>query len=457
MNMKMKNKGFTLIELLAVIIILGILMIIAIPSVTSYISNSRKNAYVTSIKQIAASARNMVNQGNYSMYDTDVTYYIDTSCLKTENTSKFRSPYGEIEKAYIAVTYDGSSFSYYFTGVDETGTGVEKISLVDSLEENSIVSDIKAESINSNIGIDGRGYSILIDGNCKKNEKEKVNKKINSITGEELRDKVCIRATTLHTSECTQTSSDDNCRYAGYTESGSKHTTTITYGNENTTDGVLNIGDAFDCDVDGNNMYDDDERFYYVSDLDDDTAVLIYYSNVLNQELDNKTGVQNAGYSKNGPEFGYKNLPDTTNWVNVRLKNNQRTITNEYGENKTNNNTDTIVSPFTYTGKAARYLALEDIKMIYEKKGWDKTFVNYSYTTTKGLLKDYSFFFENTSFDKSGLIGGYWLEDIKRDGDHRNIDIYALHVSVGNNRTYDRNAGRGVRPVIEVPKDSIKY
>ena len=33
--MKMNKKGFTLIELLAVIIILGVLMIIAIPSVTT--------------------------------------------------------------------------------------------------------------------------------------------------------------------------------------------------------------------------------------------------------------------------------------------------------------------------------------------------------------------------------------------------------------------------------------
>ena len=46
----MKNKkGFTLIELLAVIVILGLLMAIAIPSVTKYITESRKKTLTTTI------------------------------------------------------------------------------------------------------------------------------------------------------------------------------------------------------------------------------------------------------------------------------------------------------------------------------------------------------------------------------------------------------------------------
>ena len=63
-----KKKGFTLIELLAVIIILGILMIIAIPSVTKYISDSRKSAYVDTAKEITSGARNLVNAGSLELY-----------------------------------------------------------------------------------------------------------------------------------------------------------------------------------------------------------------------------------------------------------------------------------------------------------------------------------------------------------------------------------------------------
>ena len=104
---KKKKKGFTLIELLAVIIILGILMIIAIPSVTSYINDSRKNAYVDTAKEIVSGTRNLVNEGKLGMYDTTATYYIPANYINTENALK--SPYGEFldKSAYVGVVYAG--------------------------------------------------------------------------------------------------------------------------------------------------------------------------------------------------------------------------------------------------------------------------------------------------------------------------------------------------------------
>ena len=167
--MKKKN-GFTLIELLAVIIILGILMIIAIPSVTKYISDSRKSSYVDSAKEIIGSARNLVNSGELEMYDTDATYYIDVNCIKTENAMK--SPYGDFVKegAYVVVTYDGKGYDYFWTSVDDAGQGVKNIVKYDKLDTDDISSDLTIEDISTLRTLDGRGKVILITerNSCKK-------------------------------------------------------------------------------------------------------------------------------------------------------------------------------------------------------------------------------------------------------------------------------------------------
>ena len=53
------NKGFTLIELLAVITIMGILMMVAIPTVSRTIENSRKDTFIDTAKKYADSAQTM--------------------------------------------------------------------------------------------------------------------------------------------------------------------------------------------------------------------------------------------------------------------------------------------------------------------------------------------------------------------------------------------------------------
>jgi prepilin-type N-terminal cleavage/methylation domain-containing protein len=150
-----KKKGFTLIELLAVIIILGILMIIAIPSVTSYISDSRKNAYIDTAKEIVGGARNVVNEGRLGMYDTNTTYYIPADYIKTENASK--SPYGEFTEAYVGVVYDGTGYKYYWISTDDAGQGVPNLTLADKLETDDIVSDLKSEDIDEKVKTTGVG------------------------------------------------------------------------------------------------------------------------------------------------------------------------------------------------------------------------------------------------------------------------------------------------------------
>ena len=172
---KKKKKAFTLIELLAVIIILGILMIIAIPSVTSYINSSRKSAYVDTAKEIVAGARNFVNEGKLEMYDTGVTYYIKASCISTENGQK--SPYGEFTESYVGVTYDGHGYNYYWVSNDTSGQGVREITPIDKLDIDKIETNINDAEIREKvekIGIDERNKILILNDDCSDWENELV-------------------------------------------------------------------------------------------------------------------------------------------------------------------------------------------------------------------------------------------------------------------------------------------
>ena len=87
------NKGFTLVELLAVIVIMGILMMVAIPSVTRTIENSRKDTFVDIAKSYGNAARNMWTTDNLTCNGTvssavdDGDYYILINSKETAKES----------------------------------------------------------------------------------------------------------------------------------------------------------------------------------------------------------------------------------------------------------------------------------------------------------------------------------------------------------------------------------
>ena len=131
----MKNKkGFTLIELLAVIIILGVLMIIAIPSVTTYIQNSRKSAFVDSAVAYVDAVKNKASEGKkMQFYATDTLYLIPVgheakkSCVSVESGGQ--SPFSDKwNYAYVGVIYTGEGFSYFFIGEDGANQGIQFLS-----------------------------------------------------------------------------------------------------------------------------------------------------------------------------------------------------------------------------------------------------------------------------------------------------------------------------------------
>ena len=128
--MKRRNKGFTLIELLAVIVILGLLMAIAIPSVTKYITQSRKKTVSTTIDNYMSALTNQVNDMEYTFTGANTIYAVPIECIALERGGT--NPFGEWHQAsnsywaYVLVQYDDntSSYTYGFTFKDSAGYGL---------------------------------------------------------------------------------------------------------------------------------------------------------------------------------------------------------------------------------------------------------------------------------------------------------------------------------------------
>ena len=201
----MKKKGFTLIELLAVIVILGIITVIAVPKVLDIINKSRESAASSSIKLVKDAIKTQVASSDL------------TGPVFTKET-------------------DGC---YLFNFDDQTSGNAKTLEIKN---KDKVSGSIKY--CNNTFSDD----TLKFDGN--------------SISKDEPKGKIiCKRATVLHTEECTQTDGSMFCSGAGYTANGSKGTSTITYGNLGTS-GTLSSGDAFDCDVNGDGTYDPStERF----------------------------------------------------------------------------------------------------------------------------------------------------------------------------------------------------
>ena len=266
---------------------------------------------------------------------------------------------------------------------------------------------------------------------------------------------VCKRATTLHTEECTQKDTTNYCGGAGYTIAGSRGTTTITYGNLGTS-GTLTTGDAFDCDVNGDGVYDSNtERFYYVSDyyntstkaFESDTAVLIYYNNVSSGNSNNKTtyAYDSSGENFHGPRTAIKELPTTSQWSNISLKNTTRSILNESGSGTTTGGT--LPNDFSYVEYAARFLTVQETNIACKTNGvWDN-----------GKLNSCIYMLENTSYESNNIVNsGYWLENALSSDAGGVWTIYSANVYIDN--YYVSYTGDfGVRPAIEVSKTNMEY
>ena len=392
-----KKKGFTLIELLAVIVILGIITVIAVPKILDVVNKTKDSAADSSLKLVKDAIKTQIAAsdltGDLFTQESDGCYIFDFDDQSIGNSKKLNIK--NKDKITGSIKYCNNTF------VDNT---------------------LKFDGMSSNSS----------------------NNKV-----------ICKRATTLHTEECTWDNATYHCSGAGYTSSGSKGTSIITYGNLGTR-GTLSSGDAFDCDVNGDGEYDSEtERFYYVSDyyntntksFETNTAVLIYYNNTNAGVPDSAKTYSYYSSSSNfyGPTSALESLPTISMWSNVSLKNTSRTILNETGEDTTKGGT--LPSSFSYAGYAARLITSQEIN-----KACNSSIGN----NVVGELDTCNYLLENTGYAVSlgTRRSGYWIESpVSSQSTHgwmvgcMGRNVYTSYVTNGN----------PVRPVIEVSKKNIEY
>ena len=122
----MKNKkGFTLIELLAVIVILAILLAVAIPKVTKYISDSRRDSFATTAKELAETVGNNATSDMYELPIGPGEVTIVSMNMIELQKGGSKSPYNGkwiADESYVAIVNVGEEmnpkYEYYVALAD---------------------------------------------------------------------------------------------------------------------------------------------------------------------------------------------------------------------------------------------------------------------------------------------------------------------------------------------------
>lgn len=236
--------------------------------------------------------------------------------------------------------------------------------------------------------------------------------------------RLCKRATTFHSETCTSSSITGYCYARG---------TSITYGQIGSI-GTLTSGDAFDCDVNGDGTYDPaTERFYYVTDLNSTTAILIFYTNT-NSAGERSGGTRppydSSGTNYDGPVTAASVLSTKTAWPKATLYNNPAQIYNIDGGTTIQYSGTHTLPKYKYT-TAARILTYQEFLKLPSAIFWE-------------------------DFGGQNFPSCLWLNTPYPT----TPQVYAIHapykLNIGVYPSTPTNSC-GVRPVIEVKKEDMLY
>lgn len=131
----MNKHGFTLIELLGAVIILSIIMLIAIPNVTSVLEKSKRTTYLSDAKRLISQAEYEISSSRIEKPGPTEIIRIRLSYMGTSDVSK--DPDGNLydkNNSYVIVVRKNGYLEYYVNLVTMVDGKIRGIRLVNKKE-----------------------------------------------------------------------------------------------------------------------------------------------------------------------------------------------------------------------------------------------------------------------------------------------------------------------------------
>ena len=158
MNNNINKKGFTLVELLAVIVILAVLALVAMPNVTRLMENARKNSFTTEAEEFAKYAQTAYTNVQLA---GSLTNSAKISKIKVPGTTK-----GDFE--YFCISYEKLKTDQYVNKSNDAAYGGIIELFIPTSTNSTVTSTItNIYMTNGSYAINGISLSNLASGDYK--------------------------------------------------------------------------------------------------------------------------------------------------------------------------------------------------------------------------------------------------------------------------------------------------
>ncbi len=151
----MNRRGFTLVELLGIIVILSIIMLIAIPNITSVLERSKKDSYIADCKKMISLAQYELRKGVFSKPTTSSSKVtITLNDLATDDIVRDTDGYTyDLNKSYVKISNDNGFLIYSVQLVASNGKGDNSYRGIKEAKEEDLTGDSRYQLYRNNINL----------------------------------------------------------------------------------------------------------------------------------------------------------------------------------------------------------------------------------------------------------------------------------------------------------------